>query len=126
MKNHWLLLYLLQLVVPLTSHSETEAESGSRILTIVEKGISSLGFYTEEGSRIKTIELEIIPHEMRFSADKKRAYITNTGAIRYTEEVEGGTSIFVIDLHYMPKQRLLPRCRLCSSCGCFEIWESPH
>ena len=53
MKNHWLLLYLLQLVVPLTSHSETEAENGSRILTIVEKGISSLGFSTDLCSKIQ-------------------------------------------------------------------------
>jgi len=94
------LAFLLYLV-PAIAYAQPGLPAGSRVLAVVEKELSALGFYTEDGERIESVELETIPHEMRFSPDRKLAYVTNTGAIRYTDDVEGGSQISVVDLQAM-------------------------
>ncbi len=76
-----------------------------RVLAIVEKGISSIGFYNPEGKRLAYIKLDTIPHEMRFSPDRKYAFITNTGSLRYTDTVDGGKTISVINLRNLQKEK---------------------
>ena len=75
-----------------------------KVLVVVEKGISSVGFYTEEGHRIKSLKLDTFPHEMRFSPDRRFAYITNNGSLRFNDEVEGGHTISVVNLQQMTKE----------------------
>ena len=82
--------------------------SVSKVLTIVEKGIHSVGFYTEEGILIKSLKIDTFPHEMRFSADRKFAYVTNNGSLRYYDKVKGGEIISVINLHQMEKEPDIP------------------
>lgn len=99
------------MLVMIYTQAEAGTGDGDRVLAVVEKELSSLGFYTPEGVHIKSVDLESIPHEMRFSPDRTRAYVSNTGAIRYTEDVEGGTQVSVIDLQAMqvlPPISLLP------------------
>lgn len=83
---------------------KTKQVSVSKVLTIVEKGINSVGFYTEDGVHIKSLKLDTIPHEMRFSPDRKFAYITNTGTFRYYDDGNGGETISVINLQKMEKE----------------------
>ena len=75
-----------------------------RLLAIVEKGISAIGFYSPEGERLAHINLDTIPHEMRFSPDRKYAFITNTGTLRYADSVDGGETISVINLQNLQKE----------------------
>jgi len=73
-------------------------EKEQLLLTVVEKGKSSVGFYTPEGKRIAGAKVDTFPHEMRFSSDRKYAYVTNNGSLRYTDTVEGGETVSVINL----------------------------
>jgi len=77
-------------------------------LAVVEKGISSVGFYTPEGYRLKTVKLDTFPHEMEFSPDYKYAFITNNGSLRYGDKVSGGETVAVIDLQKMEKKKDIP------------------
>lgn len=100
---------VLIFIVFCTRQKDTgDKTGGTRILAIVEKGASSLGFYTEEGTRIKTLHLDTFPHEMRFSPDNKYAYITNNGSLRYADTVEGGKTISVVNLQRMEKEEAIP------------------
>ena len=47
----------------------TKAPEMKEMLAVVEKGNSSLGFYTPSGERVAGIRLDTFPHEMRFSPD---------------------------------------------------------
>lgn len=87
-----------------TEKDYTLPNERTKVLTIVEKGTSSVGFYTEEGELIKSLKLDTLPHEMRLSADRKFAYITNNGSMRYADEVEGGNTVSVINLQTMEKE----------------------
>jgi DNA-binding beta-propeller fold protein YncE len=75
-----------------------------RGLVLVEKGTSSLGFYTAEGVHVKSIKLDTFPHEMRLSPDRRLAYITNNGSLRFTDDVLGGEVISVVDLTNLKKK----------------------
>lgn len=75
--------------------------SRERVLVAVEKGTSSIGFYTEMGDRIHTVKVDTFPHEMAFSNDQRYAYVTNNGSLRYVDEVEGGKSVSIVDLQLM-------------------------
>lgn len=70
----------------------------SRILIVVEKGFGSVGFYTSDGDHIKSVQVDSLPHELRLSPDRKYAYITNNGSLRFTDSVDGGKCISVINL----------------------------
>ena len=87
---------------------ESSQQSVSKVLTIVEKGINSVSFYTENGTLIKSLKIDTFPHEMRFSPDRKFAYITNNGSLRYVDEVEGGETVSVINLQKMEKEPDIP------------------
>lgn len=80
----------------------------TKVLTIVEKGINSVGFFTENGDLIKTVKIDTFPHEMRFSPDRKFAYITNNGSLRYYDKVDGGETVSVINLQKMEKEPDIP------------------
>ena len=82
-------------------NQQSADKTKTRALVVVEKGSGSVGFYSEDGIRIKTVKIGTYPHEMVFSADRKRAFVTNNGSLRYLDEVEGGQTVSVIDLEKM-------------------------
>ncbi len=96
---HSILLTLWALAI-----SCSTGQKEQKLLAVVEKGASSIGFYTPEGERIAGIRLDTFPHEMRFSPDRKFAYVTNNGSLRYADSVEGGETISVINLENLAKE----------------------
>jgi hypothetical protein len=68
------------------------------VFVVIEKGKGSVGLYSDEGIHLKSIRTGLYPHEMIFTEDMKKAYVTNNGSLRYTDNVEGGNSVSVIDL----------------------------
>jgi DNA-binding beta-propeller fold protein YncE len=78
------------------------------LLAVVEKGAGSLGFYTPSGERLAGVELDTFPHEMRFSADRKWAYVTNNGSLRYADSAVGGETVSVVNLQTLEKAEEIP------------------
>lgn len=97
-------IFIIASVSLLLVQGSCKKDDSSRILAVVEKGISSVGFYTTDGNHIKTLKLDTFPHEMRLSPDRKYAYITNNGSLRYKDSVMGGETISVINLHSLEKE----------------------
>lgn len=98
--------FLATLLLWSCAHHETNQASlqQTRVLAVVEKGTSSLGFYTEQGQLINSLKLDTFPHEMRISGDRRKAFVTNNGSLRYIDEVQGGNTISVINLQKMEKE----------------------
>ena len=77
------------------------------VLVVVEKVAGSVGFYSEQGSHLLSLPVGEFPHEMIFTPDRKRAYITNNGSLRYTDEVQGGNTVSVVNLEKMKLEKPL-------------------
>lgn len=90
-----------------STKNDDEGASG-RVLVVVEKGLGSVGFYTEDGKRLSGAPVGEFPHEMVFSADRKLAYVTDNGSLRFTDDVEGGNTVSVIDLETRRKTKTIP------------------
>ena len=68
-------------------------------MLVVQKGDDSVGLYDAgDGTLLVRIAVGTKPHEVVLSADQKLAYVTNYGIDRWTETVEGGRSIAIVDL----------------------------
>ena len=68
-------------------------------MLVVQKGDDSVGLYDATGGTLLArIVVGTKPHEVVLSADQKLAYVTNYGIDRWTETVEGGRSITIVDL----------------------------
>ncbi len=68
-------------------------------MLVVQKGDDSVGLYDAAGGEsLARIAVGTKPHEVALSADGKLAYVTNYGVDRWTEEIEGGRSISIVDL----------------------------
>ena len=74
------------------------AQEDARTLVMVEKGLDSVGFYTARGRRLAGAPVGHIPHEMVFSPDRKLAFVSDNGSFRYTDDVDGGNTVTVVDL----------------------------
>ncbi|NND06403.1 MAG: hypothetical protein HKN87_08480 [Saprospiraceae bacterium] len=93
------ILYVALLVVVVPSCKVSfSPKNMQRVLVAVEKGTSSVGFYTPQGVRVKSLKVDTFPHEMVFYPNQQFAYVTNNGSLRYRDQVEGGHSISIIDL----------------------------
>ena len=82
-------------------------EATGRVLAIVEKGLGSVGFYTEGGKRLSGTPVGKLPHEMVFSPDRRLAYVSDNGSLRFTDNVEGGDTVSVIDLEARKKLKTI-------------------
>ena len=67
-------------------------------IIVAHKGINSVGFYSAGGEHLKTIDIGPNPHEIVISADRKYAYVTNTGVMRWDETTPGGNTVSIVDL----------------------------
>lgn len=105
MKRHFQLKTILPLALLLISSCSYRE---SKFLLVVEKGTNSAGIYSIEGEHIKSFVIDTLPHEMRLSADRKYAYITNNGSLRFTDSVSGGQTISVINLKLLTKEQDIP------------------
>lgn len=70
----------------------------SPVLLVLQKGASSLGFYSMDGKPLATIPVGKHPHEMVYSPDGRYLYCTDNGTMRIEQAGTGGNSISMIDL----------------------------
>ena len=82
--------------------------SGDRVFIVVEKGLHQVGFYDADGQHIKSLEVDKHPHEIVLSGDKKFAYVTETGFMRYSESGMGGHAVRIINIEKMEIEGEIP------------------
>jgi len=63
-----------------------------------------VGFYSADGRRVAGVRVGSHPHEMCFSGDRKRLYVTDNGVLWMTDAGAGGNTISIIDV--AAKQRI--------------------
>ncbi len=73
-------------------------------LAVVEKVAGTVGFYSADGRRVTGARVGSHPHEMCFSGDRKRLYVTDNGVLWMTDAGAGGNTISIIDV--AAKQRI--------------------
>ncbi len=69
---------------------------GVASLAILQKGASSLGFYTAEGKHIVSVPVGRHPHEM--VSDGRYIYTTDNGTMRIEQAGTGGNTVSIIDI----------------------------
>jgi YVTN family beta-propeller protein len=74
-------------------------------LAIVEKVAGAVGFYTEDGRQLGTVNVGPFPHEAALSKDGKLLYVSVNGVLWMTEDKLGNNTIAVVDVHAMRKVR---------------------
>jgi YVTN family beta-propeller protein len=75
------------------------AARAGETLVVVQKGDDSVGLYdADSGSLLARVGVGTKPHEVALSDDGRLAYVTNYGVDRYTETIEGGNSVSIVDL----------------------------
>jgi YVTN family beta-propeller protein len=67
-------------------------------LLVLQKGASSLGFFTAAGRLVTAVPVGRHPHEMALSADGRYAYITDNGTMRIEHAGAGGNTVSIVDL----------------------------
>ncbi|MBM3793348.1 MAG: YncE family protein [Acidobacteria bacterium] len=72
-------------------------------LLVVQKGSSTVAFYTLEGKLLSTVPVGTHPHEVAVSTDGKFAYVTDNGTMKIEQAGRGGNSVSIIDI---PGRRL--------------------
>ena len=97
-------ILLLLLLIGQIAFSCTMNKDRQTLLAVVDKGNSTLGFYTPSGERLTGVKLDTFPHEMRFSPGREFAYVTNNGSLRYVDTVNGGETVSVINLQTLEKE----------------------
>lgn len=65
---------------------------------VLQKGVSSLAWYTPDGKIENTVAVGQHPHEMVFSRDKRYLYTTDNGTMRIEQPGAGGNKVSIIDL----------------------------
>ena len=68
------------------------------VYLVLQKGASSLAWYTPEGKLLNTVAVGRHPHEMIFSRDAKLLYTTDNGTMRIEQAGSGGNTVSIIDL----------------------------
>jgi ABC-type branched-subunit amino acid transport system substrate-binding protein len=99
------------------------ASGGEYLLAVVEESASRLSFYdSRTGTRISTVELGFLPHEIEISPDRKTAYVSNFGLQDYDETLGvAGYSVSIIDLELMCEKG-----RLYTFNQAGEVYRAPH
>ena len=72
-------------------------------LVVVEKISNSVGFYTADGQRVAGVAVGEHPHEMVFSPDGRRLYVSDNGILWMTYAGQGGNTISIIDVRQRKK-----------------------
>jgi YVTN family beta-propeller protein len=75
-----------------------QAAGRSPVYLILQKGASSLAYYSSDGNLESTVPTGQHPHEMILSADGRFLYTTDNGTMRVEHPGSGGNSISVIDV----------------------------
>ena len=65
---------------------------------VLQKGASSLAYYSREGKVLAVIAVGTHPHEMVFSRDGKTLYSTDNGTMRIEHTGKGGNTVSIIDV----------------------------
>ena len=65
---------------------------------VLQKGASSLAYYTRDGKQLTNIPVGQHPHEMVFSPDRKLLYTTDNGTMRIEHPGKGGNTVSIIDV----------------------------
>jgi YVTN family beta-propeller protein len=65
---------------------------------VLQKGASSLAYYTPDGKLIATVPVGQHPHEMKLSPDGKFLYTTDNGTMKIEEPGKGGNSVSIIEV----------------------------
>lgn len=65
---------------------------------VLQKGASSLAYYTRDGKLLSTVPVGQHPHEMVFSPDRKHLYTADNGTMRIEHPGKGGNSLSIIDV----------------------------
>jgi YVTN family beta-propeller protein len=65
---------------------------------VLQKGASSLAWYTTDGKMLHTVDVGRHPHELVFSKDGQRLFTTDNGTMRIEHAGTGGNTVSVIDL----------------------------
>jgi YVTN family beta-propeller protein len=65
---------------------------------VLQKGASSVAYYTHDGKLVTAIPVGRHPHEMVFSADRKLLYTTDNGTMRIEHPGKGGNTVSIIDV----------------------------
>lgn len=68
------------------------------VYLVLQKGASSLAWYTPEGKLLETVSVGRHPHEMVLSRDGKLLYTTDNGTMRIEHPGSGGNTVSIIDL----------------------------
>ena len=68
------------------------------VYLVLQKGASSLAWYTPEGKLIETVSVGQHPHEMVVSRDGKLLYTTDNGTMKIEHPGSGGNTVSVIDI----------------------------
>lgn len=90
---------VFSLALSLAALAAQAAETGTETMIVVQKGDDSLAYFdAATGVLQKRVEVGKKPHELALSADGKLAYVTLYGLDRYTEDLEGGRAIAIVDL----------------------------
>jgi YVTN family beta-propeller protein len=70
---------------------------------VLQKGASSLAYYTREGRMLSAVPVGAHPHEMVFSPDRKTLYTTDNGTMRIEHSGKGGNTVSIIDVQAQKK-----------------------
>jgi YVTN family beta-propeller protein len=81
--------------------------SGGTIL-VLQKGASSLAYYSPDSKLLATVPVGQHPHEMVCSADGKYLYTSDNGTMRIENEGTGGNSLSVVDIAARRKAADIP------------------
>jgi YVTN family beta-propeller protein len=65
---------------------------------VLQKGASSLAWYTNDGKQEATVPVGQHPHEMVVSRDKRYLYTTDNGTMRIEQAGTGGNTVSVIEV----------------------------
>ena len=68
------------------------------VYLVLQKGASSLAWYTPDGKLMETVPVGRHPHEMVLSRDGKLLYTTDNGTMKIEHPGTGGNTVSVIDL----------------------------
>ena len=67
-------------------------------LLVLQKGHSSLGFYTPTGQQLAVVPVGPHPHEMVLSADGRLLYCTDNGTMLLEQPGEGNNTVSIVDV----------------------------
>ena len=84
--------------VGFTAEMVARPSTDSAALAVVEKKAGKVAFYTAGGKRVSEVKVGTFPHEMVFSPDRRRLYVTDNGLLWMTDKEIGGNTISIIDV----------------------------